>query len=418
LATAGLLLAAAGALAHDYSYRSRAGGPSPRHYRGAAYEGDPAAQPTPASPDAPAEPAPMPDASYDGHGAEGCDSCFSEALADSCGDCCGCGRCPWYASLSGLVMTRDSGNEVFTTYDASNINNQLLNTQDAEMDWRGGFEVRIGRRFGCDCNCGIEVRYWTLDEMEGHASIRRTDDSLSTPLNVGFLTIDGNPAGDYFDNAREHRISRSSEFHNVEINLLHYPLSCGCDPLQLSVLGGVRWFRFDDNLLFGSVEGGSEFGANGGADEAYIDVDVENNLVGVQMGCRADWCVGRGWKLFAAPEVGVYNNHVRNRVGVYSGNGANGVGTIPAPGTGTVDFPLDSTEDDVAFLAQLDLGVEYQFNCSWRAFVGYRAVAATGVALSDSQVPQIVIDAPEWQNIDTNGSLILHGGFAGLECRF
>jgi hypothetical protein len=85
---------------------------------------------------------------------------------------------------------------------------------------------------------------------------------------------------------------------------------------------------------------------------------------------------------------------------------------------GNVLYPLRSSEDDVAFLAQLDVGVEYQINCRWRAFAGYRAVAVTGVALTDSQIPQIVIDAPEWQDVDTNGSLILHGGFAGLECRF
>jgi hypothetical protein len=69
----------------------------------------------------------------------------------------------------------------------------------------------------------------------------------------------------------------------------------------------------------------------------------------------------------------------------------------------------------VSFLGQLDVGASYQFSRHWRAYIGYMAVAATGIAMSDNQIPHYLAAADELKTIDRNGSLVVHGGFAGLE---
>jgi hypothetical protein len=50
--------------------------------------------------------------------------------------------------------------------------------------------------------------------------------------------------------------------------------------------------------------------------------------------------------------------------------------------------------------------------------LGYRVLAATGIGLADNQIPPYLNDIPTIQDIDRNGSLILHGAFAGLTYRF
>jgi hypothetical protein len=62
--------------------------------------------------------------------------------------------------------------------------------------------------------------------------------------------------------------------------------------------------------------------------------------------------------------------------------------------------------------------VDWQFHERWSAFLGYRLLVATGIGLADHQLTPYVVDIPELADIDTNGTLILHGAFAGLTCRF
>src|SRR3712207_8668052 len=53
------------------------------------------------------------------------------------------------------------------------------------------------------------------------------------------------------------------------------------------------------------------------------------------------------------------------------------------PGGVSGIFPVSSTEDDLAILCQLDVGAEYDITERLTIFGGYRAVAVSGVALSD-----------------------------------
>lgn len=376
-----------------------------------ALEAAPVAE-APAPPPAP----PAPEVPADGKGAvqgpsveDGCAAgCDSGACLDECG-CKACAR--WFGSISGLILSRDNPNKRWLSYETNNNPNQVLNSRDADADWRGGGELRFGRWWCDECGGGrqgLEVSYFTVDNLEGFASVNQADypDTISSTIDFvnGGILINGNPASDYFDDAEEQRVTRTNEIHNVEINFLCERGLCGsCS--RVTWIAGARFLKFDESLIYGSVDAGFNFGDNGGLNEAYLDVDAENNLVGAQIGVQVDYCPLGRWNLFATPKIGIYGNDVSTRSRLYDG-------------AGNVSFDIAGHKTDFAMLAQLDLGLSYQVSCNLRAFGGYRAIAVTGVALADNQIPFYIAAADEFADPDTNGSLILHGAFAGLEWSF
>jgi hypothetical protein len=356
----------------------------------------------------------------------GCESGDCGVCMSSCGP-------NWYGYVGGLIMTRDRANKFWTTFETGNNANQLMYFDN--VDWGGGFETTVGFAWsGCDaggcgdmgcnscgsCNSGsyrhgIEFTYWGLYDLEGEDSRRSETNSLSTPIDLGFVDIPtpGLPASVFFDNAREHRVRRENEFHNVEINLLDFSTPAVCHGLQYNWLIGARYFKFDEFLQFGSVSGGNEFGSAGGINEAYLDTDVENNLIGAQIGGRADWRLNPRWRVFAGTKLGVFANDINYDARLYRGDGA--LATFSSTGN---TFDLHAHETDVSMLAQIDLGLSWDFTQHWSATVGYRAVGITGLALADDQIPAFLAAEQDWTDIDSNGSMILHGGFAGLEFRY
>jgi len=309
----------------------------------------------------------------------------------------------WFGSVYGLVMTRDKPNRTWFSANSTNFDDQLLNGQDVSDDWGGGGGVTFGRAFcGCGDGCSmpaLQVSYWGLEPLEDEAVLTggfyNTPIYLSdNPLGIGF-------ADQYFDGSPEHRLSRRNEVHNIELNILEYPIFNPNRTVNVSWLAGVRFFKFDDGLLFSAVRNGFTYGDP--QNTAFYDVDVENNLIGAQLGAYANLWLTDRLSLYATPKFGIYNNYMTQNQSLYLQQ-ANG-----APG-----FDIGAKKNDLSFLAEIDVGVNYRFSRCVTAFVGYRAVAVTGVALADDQVPTFLNDTPEIERIESNGSLILHGATAGL----
>ena len=185
-------------------------------------------------------------------------------------------------------MTRDNPNPYWTTFQTNNNPNQLLNTHDAKDSWAGGAEISFGRC--CPCEGGWEAIYWGVWGMNGQASVHSDTNELSATMDMGNgVLINGNPATDYFDNAREHRITREDTFHNAELNWL-ITTSGRCN-FEVQWLAGVRYFNFSEDLTFASLAGTAPVGAHlggNGADEGYLAMNCDNNLYGFQVGARAN----------------------------------------------------------------------------------------------------------------------------------
>lgn len=344
-------------------------------------------------------------------GVEGCDTGW---MAPWCGPGCNNG---WFGSVAGLMLTRDNPNGFWTSYESGNNANQIMNTEDADADWRGGWLVSFGKWFGgCDpCNtcgprCGIGVTYFSTSPMSGSSSVFAADPlngewvSSTIDMNDEFGPIefpDGNEVDDYFDNSLSQTISRRDYIQSVEINFLsqYWQPNANC---QVTWLAGVRWFRFDESLLYSAVAGAS---TPTGSDQAFMDFDCTNDLVGFQLGARCDWYATQRFSLFVTPKFGLYGNYIQTQNRVYNGDDS-------------YLYNLSQDTTGVSFLGQIDVGTSWQFSRHCRAYIGYMAIAVTGVALSDNQIPHYLAAEDELSQINKNGSLIVHGGFAGLEFCF
>jgi hypothetical protein len=149
-----------------------------------------------------------------------------------------------------------------------------------------------------------------------------------------------------------------------------------------------------------------------GAGELYYDINVDNHLTGFQLGANMSYCVSCKCNLFWNSSFGLYNNHINSYQRVYGELG-------PATWVGSGEnATVRSRKDDVAFAGEMLLGGAYDFTCNWRGILAYRAVAITGVALSVDQMPEDFSNEAEVALIDSNGSLIIHGVQAGVECRY
>ena len=326
---------------------------------------------------------------------------------------------PWYASGAVLYMSRDDANRVWTTYETNNNPNQIM--YPPGTDWEVGAEVRIGRYFQCGC-WAVELGYWTLDNFNSYSSMTHAN-TVSSPLafnDLEFGAGSGDMVADYFNSAEEHRIWRDNEIHNIEVNFVQSnltdPCNAGCRRWSGRVMFGLRYFKFDEDLVFASLDQGGTWGGNGGLDEAYLESSVENNLLGFQLGWILERQIGSKTQFFVTPKIGVYNNQIDNYFNLYRGDGTVASPTAFSGVSGS--YPVRSSTDVVSFMTEIDLGLRYQATERLSFFGGWRVVAITGVALADEQIPQYIVDIPEIADIDTNGDLVLQGAFLGAALRY
>jgi len=330
-------------------------------------------------------------------------------------------------------MARNEANRVWVTHRTNYDAEQLMHTQNALTAWQGGFEVRLGHMFCCG-QWAIEGSYWRLADMYGFSEVENRDYtsapdgfSYSTPLNFNWVIwADGVPGSpiQIFDFARQHRLWRTNSFQNLEINLIRHQLVAECaNTLTIDWSVGVRYFQFDERLRFGALqqnippfEQTHTWGEAGGVFEAYLDETIHNALVGCQFGVNASFPVERSLRLFLAPKVGIFNNHIEHRFAGYRGDGLR---FAPDPASGiTGQFPVSATTDVLSFLTEVNVGLDWNFARGWDAFIGYRVIWATGIGLADNQILPYVADIPAHAHIEHNGELVLHGAFAGVTFSF
>lgn len=333
----------------------------------------------------------------------GCDSCAT-GCGTGCGDCCGP---TWLISARALVMTRVSGDPFHFDYESTTPSVCLLRSDDPGLDWwQGGIDVTAERRFGCFS--GVQLNYWTLAPSDDEIVLSVPGGVLNTTINlspipgVTPITFAGAPLSDYFDGAGAQSLRRTNEIHSAEINYTHqFAISGPNRPFATSVLAGFRYFRFDEGLLFGSVQNGFQFGDNGGLNEAYYDIDTLNNLYGLQGGGQIERFMFGRLRMYANAKAGVFYNDAEQHSQIYRGDGL-------------VALDIASSQDVLSFIAQIDVGLNAEIFRWLRADIGYRALGVSGVALSEEQIPPFIHDTPGILDVNTGGSLILHGGYAGF----
>jgi hypothetical protein len=326
---------------------------------------------------------------------------------NDCGTPHGCGTCwpRWFASASGLVMTRTlpSGVPVSTGPGGS-----ALVSADASANWPGGVDLRIGRWFGPQQRHGVELIYWGLYNI-GSAADADGGGLNAIPSLAPSLMVGATPADTFFTNASSQQIARNDLVNDVEVNWLY---TAGPHPDRLDEnhrwswvwVAGFRYFQLLDSLTLTSPFNTS--------DPLMFNVTTNNNLLGAQVGTRVDWRFAQRFRLAAIPKFMIGGSSVSNLSSLETADG-----TLATYGN-SMTVSGRSTGSTFAYLGSVDGLVAWDVTDQWSLWLGYRVVGVGNILQSDAVWPTSITGPDSLSAINTSGSTIVHGGFAGFESRF
>lgn len=309
--------------------------------------------------------------------------------------------------VRGLVFARDLE---YARMLGTNAQGDCLCTTDVKEDAAGGFETFLGVR---KCNgLGWEAGYWGL--FPGDASTRFGGPPLTTALGgLSQLDLGGQRADVVFNGADYWEAGRFNEFHSLELNLLRSAGTtrgfCG-SCVSIEWLAGIRGFKFEEDFQYASFTDG------GTPRQAIYNVGADNQLLGFQLGARANRYLGNTLSVSLGVKWGIYNNWIETNQNLADGSG--NPATINSGASAGADYNFAANKNDVATLGELDLGLNWDFTSCCRATVGYRAVGVTGIALAPGQIPLNFSDVTEILDINNSGDLMLHGAYFGIEYAF
>ena len=183
--------------------------------------------------------------------------------------------------------------------------------------------------------------------------------------------------------------------------------------MNIGWLFGLRYFRFNEDLFVDFDNLDNTISYVDPDSEFSHEVDVENNLLGPQLGVNVDYFLSRRLHLDLGSRFGFYANHITSSQRIYN---AAGPAYLPLA-TGDVNFEFQSEEDEIAYLGELRAGLGYKIGRNSRLAFGYRAISASGVAIASAQFRDARVNQVPWkiQDINSDGSLLLHGVYAGLD---
>ncbi len=156
---------------------------------------------------------------------------------------------------------------------------------------------------------------------------------------------------------------------------------------------------------------------DGSPDELHYGVDVDNELYGFQLGADTEFFLTRRVSLRTTTKFGVYNNHMEQEQRVGGAQGSAWVNDPISPNNGLA-YNVSSDDDDIAFLGELDAGANFYLTNNLRLTGGYRVVGATGIARAKDQIPYNFDDIVGARDINSDGTMILHGAYGGVEFNY
>lgn len=352
---------------------------------------------------------------------------------------------PWFFGANALLLNlKDQDDRVFTS-SALDPSVGLLRSSDVRMPSTGGYELGIGRYFGCG-KYALSATYWGLSPVESIATVNSANTgplATSLPLNVPSLVVPGVTEGlfvgntalsDFYNASTEHRLQRHREFNNVELNVYWFalggaarqPLAPNCNEsqcwslsdhptsnhapwfqtpsrLRMSLFSGLRWFQFQDDLRYSALD-------------AYYRNGVQNDLWGIQSGASTHFLLTPRWSVWNNCTAGVYNN--RSELDTAAGNATSLASIATSGGANGTLYNYNASGNSTAFLGETTTGLAWHFARGWSANLGYRVLGASGIATSQSQIPYDFRSPSQASSVHANDSLILHGVTIGATYNF
>ncbi|HHK43040.1 MAG TPA: hypothetical protein ENJ50_11520, partial [Planctomycetaceae bacterium] len=201
-----------------------------------------------------------------------------------CADSCAL----WYGRAGASFMTRDDLDPVWLSYNTADLGDGRLFTDQASPNWGWGGDVVLGRLLAGGCYA-VEVGYWGIDPSNRQADAFDPDGTVgnATDLDTVFafdsLEYNGTAVADFYTNAFIHRLVRSYEAHNVELNLVRSPFygsgfTCGGHHVSFRWLAGIRYLKFNDGFEYMTDDANTVF--DGDVNEVTYLIDIDNNFIG------------------------------------------------------------------------------------------------------------------------------------------
>lgn len=368
-----------------------------------------------------------------------------ENNACSTGDC-GSARpslYPYFGNASLLFLTLEEGQGRYIGGVAGNA----FTTAEVDPGYSTGFEIGAGRYLDCGrYGLGINYMLWNPSSE----SVTRLGAVTNPDAAYNGAALPGGGASVYADivaTGAGIRATRDLSFQGIEANLFSFGLmgaqrasyaGCGSGSgigrglgfgagtgcgyggaagpmvransgrVRIMTSHGFRWMQIKDSSeLAYNIDGVAGYNPT----DVYDNIDIENNLLGYQFGSRLTYCLGHRLDFNVGGKFGIYGNRaeMRHRLGTelaLAYTTAGGVGD-------TID--TESTDNVLATLGELDLGLGYRINNAWTVRGGYRLLGITGVANAVDSYPSNYASAASSGQVHADDSYVLHGGYAGLE---
>lgn len=350
---------------------------------------------------------------------------------------------PWFFSSNALILNLQQQDDQFLSISALDPSIRQLGTKDVSMPSAGGFELGIGRYFGCG-KYALSASYWGLSPEVSVASVSVLNPgelATSLPFNLPSsanpgvtqgLFVGSTPLSDLFDSSSEHRLACQREFNNLEISLFWFaigglarqPIAANCidgrswnlsdhptatnapwlqtpSRFRLSLFTGVRWFQFQDQLRYS-------------AKDVYYENRVRNDLWGVQSGANVHFLLNSRWTIWSSINAGLHNNH--RELDTASGSRSSLAKIVSNGASNGTDYIYDTSSNGLSFLGETTTGLAWHFARGWTSNLGYRVLGASGIATAPSQIPSDFRFLG--QAIQSSDSLILHGITLGATYNF
>ena len=204
-----------------------------------------------------------------------------EAQYSDCSDCGHLDRpqATWFPGLQGegdwtvrggalfLRRNQPAQKTIVYTVDSGLLVSSAMTTEDIEVDFKTGWEASV------ECNLAnfysAEFRYFHVNDMgDTHDEPPATGYGIITTAGVFFGVIDAGLASNIVST-----VTFNSTLRSVEANLKR-------DLGFVKVIGGVRYFQFDEDL-------GLNFSNPGAGDFNNFRYNTTNDMIGLQVGLEA-----------------------------------------------------------------------------------------------------------------------------------
>ena len=315
------------------------------------------------------------------------------------------------ASVNGafLFMTRSLPDDiVFSVIDGGSTpggtDEVALSTEHLDLDFEPGFEVAAN--IAASPTSYYQLKgFWLAEHADSAATVPfEFDEPFETAWETDDTDFDLLPDGDDndFTDAYQHIVDFESQIWGLEANFVQNLATVG--PIRPSVLMGLRYISFEEELGFTSIDEESD------PVEEYgqYDIETENRMIGAQIGIKTAWDVASNGTLSFSGKGGLYANFAEQ-----DSSFANPDGSVPP------DFSVSGGDDDPGLAHVLEAGANLSFAVTDQVTIGlgYKALYLSGVALAPEQfIRGQSVDA--LNGLDKDGSVLYHGGRVGIRVSF